>query len=84
MSAAIPQGKLALSVPKAAAVLDCSADTIRKMVDRGDLRAIRLMGKVAIPVVELERICGVERAQPAPKELVEAFAKLLGVTEVAS
>jgi len=75
--------QLTLSIPKAAKVLDCSPDTVRKMIDRGDLRCIRLMGKVVIPVVELERLAGVERQAPAPRELVEAFAKLMGV-EVAS
>lgn len=71
--------KLALSVPKAAEAMDCTPDTVRKMVARGDLRAVRLMGKLVIPIVEIERYLGIERQAPAPQELVEAFAKLLGV-----
>jgi excisionase family DNA binding protein len=78
---------LALSIPKAAKALDCSPDTIRKMVARGDLRAIRLMGKISIPVAELERITdGVRPALPPldpdqigelARRLVDEFARRL-------
>ncbi len=73
--------QLAVSVPKAAKMLDCSSATVRRAIERGDIRAIRLLGKVIVPVVELERLLGIERQTPAPEQLVDAFARLVGATE---
>jgi hypothetical protein len=39
------------------------------------------MGKVIVPVVELERYLGIERPKPSPEALVDAFAKLVGLAE---
>ncbi len=42
----------------AAAALHLGLTTIREMVDRGDLRTIRIGRAVRIPVSELDRIAG--------------------------
>jgi hypothetical protein len=39
------------------------------------------MGKVLITMVELERHLGIERPVPSGEVLVEAFARLVGVSE---
>jgi excisionase family DNA binding protein len=75
--------QLAVSIPKAADLLDCSSATVRRAIERGEIRAVRLLGKVIVPMVELERLLGVERPKPAPQQLVDAFARLVGVTETA-
>ena len=72
---------LAVSIPKAAKLLDCSPATVRRAIDRGEIRAVRLMGKVIVPVVELERHLGIERPTPSPEALVDAFARLVGLAE---
>ena len=74
--------QLAVSISKAAKLLDCSPATVRRAIERGELRAVRLMGKVIVPVVELERYRGIERPKPSPEALVDAFAKLVGLAEV--
>lgn len=75
------EGQLAVSIPNAAEMLDCSTATVRRAIERGDIRAVRLLGKVIVPVVELERPLGIERPKPAPQELVDAFARLVGAPE---
>jgi excisionase family DNA binding protein len=73
--------QLAVSITKAAKMLDCSPATVRRAVERGDLRGVRLMGKLIIPIAELERHLGIERQPPSPEALVDAFAKLVGVSD---
>ncbi len=65
--------KLAVSIPTAAKLLDCSPATVRRAVERGQLRAVHLMGKL-IPMVELERHLGIKRPVPSSEALVEVFA----------
>ena len=77
------EAQLAVSIPKAAEMLDCSSATVRRAIERGEIRAVRLLGKVIVPVAELERLLGIERPKPAPQELVDAFARLVGATEPA-
>jgi excisionase family DNA binding protein len=77
----MPDDQLAVSIAKAAKLLDCSAATVRRAVERGELRSVRLMGKVIIPIAELERHLGVERPKPSPEALVDAFARLVGLAE---
>lgn len=72
--------KLAVSIQTAAELLDCSAATVRRAIECGQLRAVRLMGKVLVPMVEIERHLGIERGSPPPEALVEAFAQLVGVS----
>ena len=72
--------QLAVSITKAAKMLDCSPATVRRAIERGDLRGVRLMGKLIIPIAELERHLGIERQPPSPEALVAAFAKLVGVS----
>jgi excisionase family DNA binding protein len=73
--------QLAVSISKAAKLLDCSPATVRRAIERGELRAVRLMGKLIVPVVELERYLGIERPKPSPEALVDAFAKLVGLAD---
>ena len=73
--------QLAVSISKAAKLLDCSPATVRRAIERGELRAVRLMGKLIVPVVELERYLGIERPKPSSEALVDAFAKLVGLAE---
>src|SRR5439155_11830721 len=40
--------QLAVSISKAAKLLDCSPATVRRAIERGELRAVRLMGKVIV------------------------------------
>ena len=75
------EGQLAVSISKAAKLLDCSPATVRRAIERGELRAVRLMGKLIVPVVELERYLGIERPKPSPEALVDAFARLVGLAE---
>lgn len=77
----MPDDRLAVSIARAAQLLDCSPATVRRAIERGEIRAVRLMGKVIVPVVELERHLGIERANPSPEALVQAFAKLVGLPE---
>lgn len=73
--------QLAVSISKAAKLLDCSPATVRRAIERGELRAVRLMGKLIVPVVELDRYLGIERPKPSPEALVDASAKLVGLAE---
>jgi hypothetical protein len=73
--------QLAVSIRKAAKLLDCSPATVRRAIERGDLRGVHLMGKVIIPVVEIERHLGIETASPSPEALVTAFAQLVGIND---
>ncbi len=47
---------LALGVRDAAVLLSVSEDTVRRMIDDEELRAVRLRGRVVIPRVELEAL----------------------------
>jgi excisionase family DNA binding protein len=73
--------QLAVSISKAAKLLDCSRATVRRAIERRDLRARRLMGKIIVPDVELERYLGIERPKPSLEALVDAFAKRVGLAE---
>lgn len=53
-----PLVKLFLSTQEAGELLDCSADTILKMVRRGELKSERRGRVVKIPRAEVERIVG--------------------------
>ena len=77
--ARIVEEVLAVRIPEAARRLSVSRDTVAAAITRGDIRSVRFGGCVLIPVAELERILGIERAeQPTPKELLEMAAALVG------
>jgi excisionase family DNA binding protein len=75
---AVANEKLAYSVKEAATAMGVSPDLVRRLIDTGELRSVRLAGRVVIPVVEVEQLLGIRREAPAPRQLVEAFAKLVG------
>lgn len=47
---------LAVTVRDAAKLLSISEDTIRRMIDAEELRAVRLRGRVVIPRTELDAL----------------------------
>ena len=71
---------LAYSVSKTAEVLGCSGNTVRRMIASGELRSVRLCGRVVVPVVAIEELLGIQREPPSANELVKAFAPLVGAT----
>ena len=74
-----PTDPLAHSVSRTARLLGCSDNTVRRMIATGQLRAVRLCGRVVVPVVAIDELLGVERQAPSPDDLVKAFAALVGV-----
>ena len=46
-----------LSISETAKELNVSRDTIRRLVDRKELRAVRVSRRVLIPTSEIERAC---------------------------
>ncbi len=73
-------GPLAYSVSHTAEVLGCSDNRVRRMIANCQLRAVRLCGRVVVPVVAIEELLGMESHVPAPHALVKAFATLVGAT----
>jgi excisionase family DNA binding protein len=71
---------LAYSVSKTAEVLGCSDNTVRRMIANGELRSVRLCGRVVVPVVAIEELLGIQREPPSANELVKAFAALVGAS----
>ncbi|WP_103062205.1 helix-turn-helix domain-containing protein [Actinomyces qiguomingii] len=53
---AAKQAAYNLTVDNAAALADLSPNTIRNMIARGDLRAVKLGKSVRIPISELTRL----------------------------
>jgi excisionase family DNA binding protein len=47
--------RLTVKIPEAAALLGVSIPTIRRAIDRGDIRVNRKLRHVLIPISELER-----------------------------
>lgn len=70
--------KLAYSVREAAEAMGVSPDLVRRLIGTGELRSVRLAGRVVIPVVEVESLLGIKREAPDPRQLLEAFARLVG------
>jgi excisionase family DNA binding protein len=72
--------QLAYSVSRTAKLLGCSDNTVRRMIAAGQLRSVRLCGRIVVPVVAIEELLGIERQPPSPDALVKAFAALVGAT----
>lgn len=53
---------LAVSIPEAGRAMSCCSRTIREMVKRGELRAVKCGRRTVIPVSELHRLVGSEVA----------------------
>lgn len=47
---------LNVSIPEAAALLGVSPSTVRNGIRRGEIRPVRLVGRVLVPRAEIERI----------------------------
>ena len=45
-----------VSIPEAARLLSVSKDSIRRLIERGQLKKVKVLRRVLIPVVELERL----------------------------
>jgi hypothetical protein len=54
------------------------------MVASGQLRSVRLCGRVVVPVVAIEELLGIEGEPPSAEALVKAFAALVGATSHAA
>ncbi len=61
----VPEGKLLLSLPEAAAALSVSVQTLRAMVQRGDIPSLHVGGTRAtrVAVVDLEKYITAESAR---------------------
>jgi excisionase family DNA binding protein len=73
--------RLAYSVSQTAELLGCSDNTVRRMIGSGQLRSVRMCGRVIVPVVAIEELLGMQRQPPSPDALIKAFAALLAVNE---
>jgi excisionase family DNA binding protein len=50
------QAKL-IGIVDAAQLLGVSSDSIRRLIKRGDIRHVRVAGRVLVPRTEVDRIC---------------------------
>lgn len=57
--ATIPAGRLTLKVPEAAAILGVNPQTVRRLIDRGIIKAIRATRHPLIPVSEIHRFASI-------------------------
>jgi excisionase family DNA binding protein len=55
---AAPIPRLTVKIPEAAALLGVSIPTIRRAIDRGEIRVNRKFRHVLIPMAEIERFAG--------------------------
>lgn len=77
--------RLALTVREAAAALGVGKDAVYNAINRGELRSVRLGGTLLVPVIELERLLGIDEPEPvALADVVRELAQLLGVYEESS
>ena len=54
----LPIQKLNYSMTEAAYVVGCSAQTLRRLIRRDELRTVRVGKRRLVPLAELERLCG--------------------------
>ena len=52
-------GRVTLKVPEAAQVLGINAHTLRRLIERGEIKVIRALRHPLIPVAELKRFASV-------------------------
>jgi excisionase family DNA binding protein len=50
-------GAQLVSIGETAATLGVSKDTIRRLITQGALRAVRVAGRVLVPLSEIDRAC---------------------------
>lgn len=55
----IPSGRLTLKVPEAAALLGVNPQTVRRLIERGLIKAIRATRHPLIPVSEIQRFASI-------------------------
>lgn len=48
--------KMAVKIPEAAAMLGISQNSVRRLITRGKLRAVRVLRHVLVPISEIERL----------------------------
>jgi excisionase family DNA binding protein len=46
-----------VSIPEAARLLSVSKDSVRRLIDRGQLKKVRVLRRILIPVCEVDRLC---------------------------
>ena len=54
--------RLTFSIAEAATAAGISRATVYRLIDRGELRTVKLGDRRLVPRVELERLCNAERA----------------------
>ena len=69
-------GRLALTVKEAAAALGVGKDAIYKAINRGDLRAVKLGGRLLVPQIELNRMLGVD-GEPEPMAIAALLREVV-------
>jgi excisionase family DNA binding protein len=57
--AIIPSGRLTLKVPEAAAILGVNPQTVRRLIERGLIKAIHATRHPLIPVSEIQRFASI-------------------------
>jgi excisionase family DNA binding protein len=72
--------RLAYTSAEAAAALGVSTDHVRRMIRSGEIRAVRLGAALLVPVIELERLLGIDRptVQVTPEQILDAVTQLVG------
>lgn len=73
-------GRLALTVKEAAAALGVGKDAIYKAINRGDLRAVKLGGRLLVPQIELNRMLGVD-GSPEPMAIAALLREVVQALE---
>ncbi len=69
---------LAVPVAEAARLLGLRRESVYRTINAGELRAIVLGGRKLVPVVELERVLGIERASgPNFEDFCKSLVELL-------
>lgn len=56
----------AVSIPDAARLLACSQSTVRRAIEAGQIREVRLGRIVRIPITEIDRLLAPTTAREAP------------------
>jgi excisionase family DNA binding protein len=51
-----PQAKL-IGIVDVAQLIGVSADSVRRLIKRGQIRSVRVLGRVMVPRAEVDRLC---------------------------
>ncbi len=56
--------KQLVNISQAAEALSVSRDSVRRLIERGQLKSVRILRRVMIPVTEVERLCRADSSAP--------------------